>query len=216
MDVFEDKSWVKLRRLDENYMRLLDRFLDYAHATCAVENKIACPCRICGNRNYYEKEIVRAHMIMREMDVDYQKCIWNFHGESRVSNNDNLDDEFDYELDDTDEDDMVEMLGDAFEFHKPTSNKLGPNDEAQEFFKLIDDAGQPLYPNCQEFSKLSFTVEMYHLKCMYGVSDVAFDEFVKLFKRALPKDSTMPLSFKKMQTMMKKIGLCYNKIDVSK
>jgi len=56
----------------------------------------------------------------------------------------------------------------------------------------------PLYPSCEEFRKLSFVIEMYHLKCLYGVTNRAFDAFVKLIKRALPKDSTLPNSFKKM------------------
>ena len=90
MDVFEDKSWVKLSRINKYYMRALDKFLDHAFATSAKDNKIACPCRTCANRHYFERATVRAHLIMKEMDVDYQKCIWNFHGESRANHNDNI------------------------------------------------------------------------------------------------------------------------------
>ena len=108
---------------------------------------------------------------------------------------------------------MFGMLGDAFEFQKPTSSSSCPNDEAQAFFNMVEDAGQPLYPGCEEFSKLSFIVEMYHLKCLYGITDVAVDALVKLIKRALPKDSALPNSFKKMQGIIKKLGLGYKRID---
>ena len=54
---------------------------------------------------------------------------------------------------------------------------------------------------------------MYHLKCLYSVTDRAFDAFVKLFKKALSKDSTLPNSFKKMQSVIKQFALGYQKID---
>ena len=69
---------------------------------------------------------------------------------------------------------MHDMIGDAFACHESINDSSGPNEETKRFFKLIEDAGQPLYPGCEEFSKLSFIVEMYHLKCMYNVSDRAF------------------------------------------
>ena len=109
---------------------------------------------------------------------------------------------------------MFGMLGDAFEFQEPTSSSSGPNDEAQVFFKLVEDARQSLYPGCEEFSTLSFIVEMYHLKCLYGITNVAIDAFIKLINGALPKDSTLLNSFKKIQGIIKKLGLGYKRIDV--
>jgi len=108
---------------------------------------------------------------------------------------------------------MYTMIDEAFEHHKPRNSSSGPNEEAKAFLKLVEDAGQPLYPGYEEFSKLSFIVETYNLKCLYGVSDGAFDAFIKLFKRALPRDSTLPDSFKRMQTIIKQFDLSYEKID---
>ena len=45
------------------------------------------------------------------------------------------------------------------------------------------------------------------------MNDRAFDAFVKLFNRACPKKSTLPDSFKKMQSIIKQFGLGYQKID---
>ncbi|XP_021838978.2 uncharacterized protein [Spinacia oleracea] len=155
------------------------------------------------------------HMIIKGMDVDYQKCIWVFHGESNVVDNDDIfEDNFDDVIDNTSEDGIFKMVGDAFDFHESTTSPSAINIEAEAFFKLLEDAGQPLYSGCEEFTKLSFIVEMYHLKCLYGVKDVAFDALVKLFKKALPKDSTLPNSFKKIKTIIKKLELDYKKIDV--
>ena len=154
---------------------------------------------------------------MKAMDGDYQKGIWVFYGEHNLTNydsdNDVVHNEFIYKNHGSFEHDMHAMIDEAFERHEPGNSSSGPNEEAKAFLKLIEDAGQPLYLGCEEFSKLSFIVEMYNLKCLYGVSDRAFDAFVKLFKRALSRDSTLPDSVKKMQTNIKQFDLGYEKID---
>ncbi|XP_021739868.1 uncharacterized protein LOC110706279 [Chenopodium quinoa] len=215
MDVFADKSWVKLNRVHGQYRVALTSFLDHAFATNAIENKIACPCGICANRLYHEKHIVMKHMIMKGMDVDYQKCIWVFHGESGfIVDDDCLEGILNNASDNVSEDGIFKMVEDAFDFHETTTNLSGINAEAEAFFKLLEDARQPLYDGCEEFSKLSFIVEMYHIKCLYGVTDVAFDALVKLFKKALPEDSVLPNSFKQMKNIIKKLCLDYKKINV--
>ena len=73
MDVFTDKSWVRLRRMSSEYEECLDAFLDHAFATSSIDNKVACPCALCGNRFYHERETVRGHLLMKAMDGDYQK-----------------------------------------------------------------------------------------------------------------------------------------------
>jgi len=106
-----------------------------------------------------------------------------------------------------------DKIGDGFDCHEANEGSSELNEEVNTFLKLIEDARQPLYPLCEEFSKLSIVIVMYHLKCLYEVTDRAFDAFVKLFKRALPKDSTLPNSFEKIQNIIKQFGLGYQKID---
>jgi len=45
------------------------------------------------------------------------------------------------------------------------------------------------------------------------VSDTTFDAFIMLFRRALPKDSTLPDSVKTIQTIIKQFDLGSKKID---
>ena len=102
---------------------------------------------------------------MKEMDVNYQNCIWIFHGESNIGHND-LDEEINLDFEHCDEKhtmfehDMKGMVRDAFEWHQPNNDASGPNNEATTFFKLIEEEGQPLYPGCEEFTKLSFITEI--------------------------------------------------------
>ena len=72
--------------------------------------------------------------------------------------------------------------------------------EAQEYSSdnnrykdLMEDAMQPLYQSCQtDDTKLSVTVELLSMKARYRWSNVGFNELLKLFKRVLPSDNTLP------------------------
>ena len=43
--------------------------------------------------------------------------------------------------------------------------------EAKEFYELTRDAEQPLYEGCTRYSKLSFLLKLYHIKCLCGLND---------------------------------------------
>ena len=118
-----------------------------------------------------------------------------------------LDDQFNHENHISIEHDMHDMMEDDFACRECTNDSSGPNEETKKIFKLIEDAGEPLYLVCEELSKLLFIVEMYHLKCMYNVRDRALYAFTKLFKRVLPKDSVLPNSFKQMQASLSNLIL---------
>ena len=44
----------------------------------------------------------------------------------------------------------------------------GPNEDAKKFDSLLEEANQELYSGCIGFSKLSFTLRLYLLKCLHG------------------------------------------------
>jgi len=44
--------------------------------------------------------------------------------------------------------------------------------EAEEFYELPKDAEQPLYEG-SKYSRLSFLLKLYHIKCMCGMNDKA-------------------------------------------
>lgn len=48
-------------------------------------------------------------------------------------------------------------------------NETPPNMDASKFCKLVEEAQVRLYPRADKFNKLSFTLELYHLKCRYGM-----------------------------------------------
>jgi hypothetical protein len=78
---------------------------------------------------------------------------------------------------------------------------------------LLKDVEQKLYSNCEGFSKLSFIVELYQLKCLNGWSDTSLDSLLKLLKNVLPKGNIVPESIYEARKVIRGLGLNYVKID---
>ncbi|XP_039134114.1 uncharacterized protein LOC120271498 isoform X2 [Dioscorea cayenensis subsp. rotundata] len=95
----------------------------------------------------------------------------------------------------------------------PISSLGGPNNEASQFFKLLEDANKELYPGCSKFTKLTFIVRLYHIKCLSGWSNKSLDLLLALLKEAFPEGETLPESFYELKKVVKDLGLDYKKID---
>ena len=78
---------------------------------------------------------------------------------------------------------------------------------------MIKDGETELYPGCTSFTKLSFVIQLFHIKCLCGWSDKSFGMLLDLFKRVLPKGETLPNSFYEAKKLINALGLDYEKID---
>ncbi|XP_019260721.1 PREDICTED: uncharacterized protein LOC109238697 isoform X2 [Nicotiana attenuata] len=88
-------------------------------------------------------------------------------------------------------DDIDGMLHDTFrniEGQTGDEERAGERQskDARKFFKLLEEGKQELYPGCEIFSKLSFTIRLYLLKSLHGLSNVAFSDLLELIKEAFP------------------------------
>ncbi|KAI9073766.1 hypothetical protein K1719_044263 [Acacia pycnantha] len=100
------------------------------------------------------------------------------------------------------DDPVNEVVRDAFGVQDDnfTAEVQGPepvffrNDAAWEFFSLMDESDRPLYQGCQKYSKLSFLIKLYHIKCMCGITDKAMSMFPGITSRCFP-DADIPSSF---------------------
>lgn len=52
----------------------------------------------------------------------------------------------------------------------------GPNDHVKNVYRHVEEGKQPLYPGCAKFSRLSFIVRLYSLKCSQGISESGFGD----------------------------------------
>jgi hypothetical protein len=67
---------------------------------------------------------------------------------------------------------------------------------------LVKENEQVLYPNCKKYSKLSFMVHLYHLKCLHGWSDKSFSMLLDLLRDALPEGNILPKSYYETKKMI--------------
>ena len=80
------------------------------------------------------------------------------------------------------QDEMHEMENDAFKM--PMTNdgfERGiheheevekPNEDANKFYNMLNEVEHELYPGCKKFTKLSFVIRLFHMKCLNGVRKV--------------------------------------------
>jgi len=67
-----------------------------------------------------------------------------------------------------------------------------PNRDGEIFLKLLEEAKNELYPGCKEATKVSFIVQFFQIKCMYGISNACLEAILKLFSRVLPEGHCIP------------------------
>ncbi|WMV19242.1 hypothetical protein MTR67_012627 [Solanum verrucosum] len=110
-------------------------------------------------------------------------------------------------------DDIDVLLNDTFrDIAQDEGAYEGPNEDAQIFYNLVDEASQELYPGCKGFSKLSFTIRLYLLNCLHGWSNASFTSLLQLLKEAIP-ELNIPESYNKAKAVVRDLGLDYKKID---
>ncbi|XP_057247533.1 uncharacterized protein LOC130589918 [Beta vulgaris subsp. vulgaris] len=104
-------------------------------------------------------------------------------------------------------------VGEAVDAKANVGIRGDPSEEAKTFYKLMEDLELPLYPGCKNFSKLSFLLKLFHIKCLGGITDKSLSMILDLFKEALPENNTLPESFYEAQKTVKKLSLNSIKID---
>ena len=92
-----------------------------------------------------------------------------------------------------------------------STNTNSVNKEEDKFFKLFFIVEQELYPGCENFSKLSFIVQLLNIKCLFGLSGKAIDVLLSLLAKEFPQG--IPVSYYEAQKFVHKLGLDYVKID---
>ncbi|CAI0546078.1 unnamed protein product, partial [Linum tenue] len=183
-----DKSWLSKARVSTAYRNGVESFLNFAFAKSAEGNEILCPCVKCKNMFWQTRNVVNEHLICHGFVKKYS--IWTFHGEKEVEDSDNDDM--------VEDDDMYGLLSDL-------AATVGgePDGQTKNFFTLLEVADKELYPGCEKFSKLSFTIRIYLLKCLNGWSNSSFgDKLCSLVEEKFKSNCSEKLRsfiFKKMK-----------------
>ncbi|RVW28901.1 hypothetical protein CK203_111943 [Vitis vinifera] len=134
------------------------------------------------------------HLLDNEIARNYVR--WLMHGEYEFSEPANT------STNESDmHDEMEEMLNDAFGMSMPNEESERsprvheefekPNKDAKIFYNLLREADHELYPGCKKYTKLSFIIRLFPMKCLNGWSNKSFTMLLELLKEALPEDSML-------------------------
>ncbi|XP_052623718.1 uncharacterized protein LOC111889087 [Lactuca sativa] len=89
-----------------------------------------------------------------------------------------------------------------------------PNLEAQNFYKVLKQASEPLWDGCTKTSTLSATTRLLDWKSQSNVSDTSFDTLLSIVKDILPTGEKLPNSFYETKKMLKPLKLPLERIHV--
>ncbi|PKU83218.1 hypothetical protein MA16_Dca006618 [Dendrobium catenatum] len=78
--------------------------------------------------------------------------------------------------------------------------------------KLLEDVGAELYPGCKRFSKLSFILHLFRLKCLNSWTARSFDMLLELLIEAFPEGISLPKTTYEVKKLMDAFDLGYTKI----
>ncbi|KAG8501185.1 hypothetical protein CXB51_003289 [Gossypium anomalum] len=233
-----DRSWMKLSRVSNAYQNGVQTFLNFAFQNASQENMILCLCKKCGNIYWHSREVVYEHLIVDGFIRGYKK--WIFHGECTSSGTSSTINptypDTDYHQN-VRQDDMEDMLRDAFNMRSHGEQSFPPdfiisedcnitgnvfcetgtsapneepNEEAAKFYNLLNEMNEELYEG-SKYSKLSFCIRLFHLKCLGGWTGNSFTMLLEFLREMFPF-AKIPQSCQDMKRLIKDLGLGYDKI----
>ncbi|XP_020082175.1 uncharacterized protein LOC109705809 [Ananas comosus] len=229
MDSNKAKRWVDYSRVSKEYLDGVEAFLNFAFENNSIDGKIPCPCQKCVLYYHQIRADAFDHLVVNGIMPGYDS--WFYHGETTSS----LSPSHGVHLEQKNykSDDMVGMLHDAFGVHnlaadididcrdsaEPNVDDFGIEQPAEQFssewekFKeLLEDADDELYLGCRKFSKLSFILHLYNIKCRFGWSNESVGALLKLLIDVFLEGAKLPSSFNEAKNIIEGLGMKYNKI----
>ncbi|CAI0444874.1 unnamed protein product, partial [Linum tenue] len=220
---FTTVEWMSIRnRREPGFVDGVNNFIDYAFSHSANKEAIRCPCTKCRNAVYKGRSEVQYHLLKNGILENYST--WNFHGEGAGNTQDSTSTQElneDHMLEDT-LDDMDGLLNDIYgrrgeeeDFGMDTEEVAEePNQDAAAFYRLLQEAKEKLYPNC-EYTKLSTIVKLLHLKSIHKWTNKSFDDLLDILRVLIPDGKVnLPESFSSARKYISELGLGYEKYDV--
>ncbi|XP_026434778.1 uncharacterized protein LOC113332457 [Papaver somniferum] len=195
-----DKSWIKMHRNEEAFRKGVKSFLDFAFERIQPGmESIRCPCVYCNNNCYFSRDEVHLHILRHGFTKGYTN--WIYHGEAE--GREPLGTARIIEDDMPENDDWDELLGVIGE---------SSNSDPANFYRLLEESEKPLYPDCKNYSRLSFTVHLLCIKTRGGLANKWFDELLSLLIKAFPI-ALIPKNCYEALKSIRDLGLTYQKID---
>ncbi|XP_015947468.1 uncharacterized protein LOC107472453 [Arachis duranensis] len=188
---------------------------------------IKCPCPQCGFQFMQIREDAYDHLLIKPFPAGY--TLWLRHGEKPAEKSSTC--TLIVEKPTPEVNPYLQMVHEAFNFTMPpgseettTADPIKDDDieltylydglsrKAHDFADLLADGAEELYPGCSKYSKFSFLVKLYHIKCMCGVSDKAMSMILDLLQDAF-EQVKFPSTLYEANKTIRKLGIEYKKVD---
>jgi len=88
------------------------------------------------------------------------------------------------------------------------------NIDVVRFFELLKDSNESLWDECTTHSKLSVIARVLTIKWDYKLSKASYDNIIQWVKSMLPKRNRLKKNLDAAKSMIKPLGLWYQKIDI--
>jgi len=88
------------------------------------------------------------------------------------------------------------------------------NADATRFFDLLKDSDESLWDGCTNHSKLLAVAQVFTIKSDHGLSEAGYDKIIEWARSILPEGNRLKENFYVAKSMMKPLGLEYQKIDM--
>jgi hypothetical protein len=198
---------MRLDQTSAEWQQGLSEYLDRAFGGSSKGGTAPCPCSQCRSTSYRKFSDVQKHLLRRGFDEGFIREEESICEGSAV-----------HDHDDDDVDDRAGTTNLIHSLIKGTirgeiTDEEQPNEMAQKFFNLLEEARKELYPGCTEATQVSFIVKMFQMKCMFGCSNACLEYVLALFLLVLPKGHCLPDTMDKMKKIVRDLGLHYEKID---
>ncbi|XP_056695364.1 uncharacterized protein [Spinacia oleracea] len=203
-----DKSWIDLPTGHREYIDGCMEFIEFAKQDL-VEGKIRCPCK---NWDTFQRMFESDGGITSEGSLDNQSGFVgrdNMGGLLRSAFSVNMPPNFP-NLEAREDDELIE---EPVAYDTGVEYDYSTIEEDVTYKKLLEASEEKLYEGCINFSKLSFLLHLFHLKCMNHWSIESFNMLLKLILDAFPQILDFPFSYYYSKKMIKDSGLGYEKID---
>ena len=170
------------------------------------------------NSYVWSQDVVFDHLLIKGIDGFYtcwifyrEKSNYNIRANDHPNNQSEVVDDGVPPSDEIDDDGIQEMLDD---YENYIGNGLRNNEDdvtktthKQSFDELLREAQLELYPSCSKLSKLSFIVNLLHLKVYNKWSYKFFDMLLDFLQQVLPNGETLPKSHYEARNMLNDLGL---------
>lgn len=223
-----DNSWIKADIGSKTFKDGVQYFIDFARPR-SIRGQIPCPCLKCCLCKRKAVDAAHAHILQYGFLPGYKT--WTIHGENSIPSQQSHP-SIVHETS-VGEDDIRGLVRDALgvsslplnNTHESVSILEGNINESDQettqssdhvdkeilYKRLLEECDKELYPGCK-YSNLSFTLHLYHVKCIGGISNKCFSMLLELLKDAFPHLTSLPSSASEAKKLTTDLGLGYEKI----